>query len=137
MTVYPKTHKPPDYSLVLDSELPVVVRENAWNALTLTTPLAERGKNDFPYVVTKFDAGLAASIVPDYARVDITTTSGSVNWEPVIAKLKRVKLPEGTRLATNYAGETLQIATYGKSAHAGVNLTGGRNALYAMAIVMK
>src|SRR5258706_11673740 len=39
---YLETHRPPDYSLVLDSAFPVVVGEKAWNLLTLTTPLDER-----------------------------------------------------------------------------------------------
>ena len=34
---YLKTHQPPDYTLVLDSEFPVVVGEKAWNSLSLTT----------------------------------------------------------------------------------------------------
>ncbi len=134
---YLKTHKAPDYSLVLDSEFPVVVGEKAWNSLTLTTPLAERGKSKFPYAVTKLDAGLATSIVPDYARIDLAWSGSEAKWDDVIAKLKAVKLPEGTRLATNPTGEVLQVAAYGKSAHAGVNITGGRNALVALATAMK
>ena len=137
ITEYLQAHKAPDYSLVLDSEFPVVVGEKAWNSLTVTTSLAERGKDSFPYVVSKIDAGLAASIVPDHARIELQARSSSFNWEPLIAKLKAVQLPEGTRLVTNAVGDTLQVATYGKSAHAGVNLTGGRNALVALAIVMK
>jgi len=133
---YLETHKAPDYSLVLDSEFPVVVGEKAWNALSVTTPLAERGPNRFPYVVTKLEAGLSASIVPDYATIDLRSASGDAKWDDVIAKLKGVKLPEGTRLVTNATGDTLHIAAYGKSAHAGVNITGGRNALVALAIAM-
>src|SRR5207302_6495219 len=53
MTEYLKTHKPPDYSLVLDSEFPVVAGEKAWNSLTLLTPLGERGANTKPDVVTE------------------------------------------------------------------------------------
>src|SRR4051794_14938069 len=41
MPEYLKTHTAPDYSLVLDSEFPVVIGEKAWNALTVTTTLAE------------------------------------------------------------------------------------------------
>lgn len=132
---YLKTHKAPDYSLVLDSEFPVVVGEKAWNALTVTTTLAERGTNDKGYSILKLDSGLAASIVPDYARIELF---GSENWDALIAQLKASKLPEGTRLATNVTADgVLQIVTYGKSAHAGVNLAGGRNALVALAKVME
>lgn len=134
---YLKTHKPPDYSLVLDSEFPVVVGEKAWNSLTLTTPLAERGTNKFPYTVAMLDAGLATSIVPDYAKIDLAWATGAPKWDPLVAKLKAVKLPEGTRITVNPEGDVLHIAVYGKSAHAGVNITGGRNALVALAIAMK
>jgi succinyl-diaminopimelate desuccinylase len=131
---YLETHKAPDYSLVLDSEFPVVVGEKAWNALTVTTSFAERGENKRGYTVAKLDSGLAASIVPDYARIELT---GASNWDPLIAQLKEVKLPEGTRLAMNGVGGGLVIVVYGKSAHAGVNLTGGRNALAALAKLMQ
>ncbi|HEY2323526.1 MAG TPA: Sapep family Mn(2+)-dependent dipeptidase, partial [Thermoanaerobaculia bacterium] len=133
---YLKTHKAPDYSLVLDSEFPVVVGEKAWNSLTVTAPLAERGTNTFPYTVTKLDAGLATSIVPDYAKIDLAWHGGEADWDPLVAKLKAVKLPEGTRLAANASKDVLHVAVYGKSAHAGVNITGGRNALVALAIAM-
>ena len=133
---YLKTHKAPDYSLVLDSEFPVVVGEKAWNSLTVTTALAERGTSKVPYKVAKLDAGLATSIVPDYAKIDLVWDGAAMNWDPIIAKLKAVKLPEGTRLATNPTDDVLHIAAYGKSAHAGVNITGGRNALVALAIAM-
>ena len=36
-------HAPPDYSLVLDSEFPVVVGEKAWSALTVTEPASQPG----------------------------------------------------------------------------------------------
>jgi succinyl-diaminopimelate desuccinylase len=43
-------------------------------------------------------------------------------------------MPEGTRIATNVNDDgVLHVVAYGKSAHAGVNLTGGRNALVALA----
>src|SRR5205814_8461323 len=63
---YLKTHRPPDYSLVLDSAFSVVVGEKAWNLLTLTTPLDDRaGGKAFSYRVVDLEAGLAPSIVPD------------------------------------------------------------------------
>jgi succinyl-diaminopimelate desuccinylase len=42
-------------------------------------------------------------------------------------------MPEGTRLALRSDGDLLHVVAYGKSAHSGVNLTGGRNALVALA----
>ena len=42
-------------------------------------------------------------------------------------------MPEGTRLVVAPEGDAMRVVAYGKSAHSGVNLTGGRNALVALA----
>jgi predicted dipeptidase len=148
MGEYLKSHAAPDYSLVLDSEFPVVVGEKAWNALSVTTPLGERGMNPKPYHVVSLNAGLAPSIVPDNAEIRLAWNEpGAVgapivplNWDPIIDAIEKAKakLPEGTRLVTGAGeGNVLRVIAYGKSAHAGVNLAGGRNALVALARVME
>jgi succinyl-diaminopimelate desuccinylase len=137
MTEYLKTHKPPDYSLVLDSEFPVVAGEKAWNSLSLSAPLGERGTNTKPYVVSKLTAGISVSIVPDSAEIDLRWTQGTPQWEKFEESLRAFKLPEERRLATLPTGDTIRIVVYGKSAHAGVNLTGGRNALVGLAMLME
>ncbi|HEX7153804.1 MAG TPA: Sapep family Mn(2+)-dependent dipeptidase [Thermoanaerobaculia bacterium] len=131
---YLKTHDAPDYSLVLDSEFPVVVGEKAWDGLEVSALLAERPGAKQPYVVTKLTAGLAASIVPDSAEVALRWISDApADWSKVMPPEGKYPLPEGTRLVISPEGETLRIVAYGKSAHAGVNPTGGRNALVALA----
>jgi succinyl-diaminopimelate desuccinylase len=139
MGEYLKTHAPPDYSLVLDSEFPVVVGEKAWDGLGLTTAIAERAGVAKPYRVLSIDAGLSPSIVPDRAEVRLGWTGERLNWDPLLAELEaaKKKLPEGTRLAMNADGEILRVVAYGKSAHAGVNIRGGRNALVALAIALE
>lgn len=134
MTEYLKDHQPPDYSLVLDSEFPVVVGEKAWDGLALATKLADREGDAKPYTVESLDAGISPSIVPDRAEARLKWTAASMNWDPLIAELSKVTLPEGTRLVTG-VGENgrLRVVAYGKAAHSGVNLTGGRNALVALA----
>ena len=136
MAEYLKTHQAPDYSLVLDSEFPVVVGEKAWDGLAITTTLKPRGKKK-PFIVEKIDAGLAPSIVPDHAEVRLLWAEGVPNWEKIIKTLRAKKLPEGTRLVVSEDNDVLRILTYGKSAHSGVNLSGGRNALVAMAQVVE
>jgi len=132
---YLKTHQPPDYTLVIDSEFPVVAGEKAWNSLTLTTDAnSERPGVTKPYGVSFIEAGLSASIVPDRAEVKLFwTREGAADWEPVIAAVKAAKLPADTRIATQAIGTTLRIVAYGHSSHAGVNLESGRNALVALA----
>jgi len=139
MAEYLKTHAPPDYSLVLDSEFPVVVGEKAWDGLAVGTSLAERPGSTLPYAVESIDAGLSPSIVPDRAEVRLRWKKGAADWETLVAELTKVKLPEGTRLVTgaNLEEEMLRVIAYGKSAHAGVNLTGGRNALVALATALE
>jgi predicted dipeptidase len=133
MEEYLATHKAPDYSLVLDSEFPVVVGEKAWDGLGLVTPLTLRGGVTKPYIVEMIDAGLSPSIVPDRAEARLRWVSGGANWTELVAALEKHKMPEGTRLVVSPEGEILRVIAYGKSAHSGVNLTGGRNALVALA----
>jgi predicted dipeptidase len=135
MAEYLKTHAAPDYSLVLDSEFPVVVGEKAWNALSVMTPLNERGVAR-PYRVADLTAGLGPSIVPDRAEIVLEWIDGPAKWDQLIAKLKEVPMPEGTRLATDGESGKVRIVAYGKSSHAGVNPKGGRNALVALARVL-
>lgn len=141
MAEYLKTHQPPDYSLVLDSEFPVVVGEKAWDGFAVSAAFAsERPGVTKPYVVSELSAGLSASIVPDRAEVKLHWKNGTPEWEPVIAALRAATLPPDTRLVAVPAVDdptTLRVVTYGKSAHAGVNLAGGRNALVALSRVVE
>ncbi|HEY4640330.1 MAG TPA: Sapep family Mn(2+)-dependent dipeptidase [Thermoanaerobaculia bacterium] len=139
MPEYLKTHSAPDYSLVLDSAFPLVIGEKAWNALSVSTTLATReGGAAKPYDVAELTAGLAPSIVPDNASITLQWKSGTPAWDDLLAAINKVKLPEGTRVATRVLGDgRLQIVAYGHSAHAGVNIEGGRNALVALARAME
>jgi predicted dipeptidase len=135
VTEYLKTHQPPDYTLVIDSEFPVVVGEKAWNSLSLTTDAkSERPGVTKPYRVSFIEAGLSTSIVPDRAEVKLEWKGeGLPKWEPVIAAVETAKRPPDTRIVTQAIGTTLHIVAYGHSSHAGVNLESGRNALVALA----
>ncbi len=126
MKAYLAAHAPPAYSLVLDSEFPVVVGEKAWDGLTVL-PASEECDG-----VVEIDAGLAPSIVPDRAR--ITLTGGTAALQKRLA----AKTTEaGTRLELQQRGDLLDVTVHGKSAHAGVNLAGGRNALVSLARLLK
>jgi predicted dipeptidase len=135
VTTYLKTHQAPDYTLVLDSAFPVVAGEKAWNSLSVTTnALAERPGVTKPYSVTFLQAGLATSIVPERAEVKLAWKAGSApDWAPVMAAINAAPRPPDTRIAMQAGEENLRVVAYGHSAHAGVNLEGGRNALVALA----
>jgi len=138
VTTYLKTHQAPDYTLVLDSNFPVVVGEKAWNSLSVTTDAtAERPGVTKPYSVFFINAGLGASIVPDRAEVKLRWKEGTaVNWQALMDAINAAPRPPETRVAMQPTGDTLWIVAYGHSAHAGVNLEGGRNALVALARVL-
>lgn len=135
MAEYLKDHTAPDYSLVLDSEFPVVVGEKAWDGFAVVAPLSLRGPASKPYRVDFFDAGTTPSIVPERAEVKLQWTLGTPEWSALEAELEEAKkkLPEGTRLVYLAEGRTMRIVAYGHAAHSGVNLSGGRNALVALA----
>jgi succinyl-diaminopimelate desuccinylase len=139
MAEYLKDHQPPDYSLVLDSEFPVVVGEKAWDGAAIVAPWDERPGVSKPYKVLFLEAGLSPSIVPDRAEVKLKWREGPSNWEAVEKELTaaKAKLPPDTRLAMAVQDDLLRVVAYGKSAHSGVNLTGGRNALVALARVLE
>jgi succinyl-diaminopimelate desuccinylase len=138
---YLKTHKPPDYSLVLDAVFPAVVGEKAWDGIAIAAAsLADRGDSELPYTVASLDAGLSPSIVPDRAELKLRWKPGKpLNWDKTIAELTALPMPEGTRLVAGPGADpdVLRVVVYGKSAHSGMNITGGRNALVALARVME
>jgi succinyl-diaminopimelate desuccinylase len=137
VTEYLKEHRAPDLSLVLDYVFPVIVGEMAWTGLDLDTKPGPRGATDLPYQVHSLRAGLSPSIVPDRATLTLKWSRGGVaNWAPVKARFEARTLPEGTRLriaASEDDPSILIIDAFGKAAHGGVNLQGGRNAIVALA----
>ena len=132
MASYLASHAAPAYSLVLDSEFPVVVGEKAWDGLGVLPRDLDGGAGK-PWVIEEIDAGLAASIVPDRARLTLRWRDGPPAWNALESRLRSGTLLEGTRLELTRRGELLDVIVQGKSAHAGVNVDGGRNALVSLA----
>ena len=116
---YLSSHAPPSYTLVLDSEFPVVVGEKAWDGLQVDA--AEGGIEDL-------EAGISPSIVPDRAKL---TLKADADFE------KKLHAPDkDTRVELQRRGELLDITVHGRAAHSGVNIAGGRNALVSLAHVV-
>lgn len=136
ITTYLKAHAPPDYSLVLDALFPVVVGEKAWNALRLTAADAAEPPASGPWRVESLEAGLSPSIVPDRARLVLRWRSGDPDWTALRKRIQaRAALP-GTTLEAGESGHDLVLTMKGRSAHSGVNIEGGRNALVSLANVV-
>jgi predicted dipeptidase len=136
VTAYLETHAPPDLSLVLDSEFPVVVGEKAWDGLTVSADPVERVA-DKPWTIASVEAGLAPSIVPDRARLVLRWRSGEPRWKELIGRIVARTPPPGTRIEIGASGPELEVLAHGRAAHAGVNLAGGRNALVALARIVE
>lgn len=133
---YLAAHRPPDYALVLDYVFPVVVGEMAWTGLYLDAVPGPRSSAELPFRIEGLEAGLAPSIVPDRAELTLRWIRGAPSWGSLIERLRARALPEGTRLEmVEPLGDpgVLTIVAHGKSAHGGVNIEGGRNALVALA----
>ncbi|HEX4382987.1 MAG TPA: M20/M25/M40 family metallo-hydrolase, partial [Myxococcales bacterium] len=132
MKAYLAGHKPPDYSLVLDSEFPVVVGEKAWDGLAVF-PSSDKQASDKPWNIASVDAGLGASIVPDLAKLTLHWREGEPKWAPLEQRLQAKPFDEGTSLELVKRGADLEVVVHGHAAHAGVSLSSGRNALVSMA----
>lgn len=136
MKEYLAAHAPPDYSLVLDYLFPVVVGEKAWTGLFLDTLPVARSNAELPFRVESLRAGLSPSIVPDHAELKLLWIRGLPQWGSLIERMRAKPLPPGTRLEFDHPQgdqQHLIVVALGKSAHGGVNIEGGRNALVALA----
>ncbi|HWR15882.1 MAG TPA: Sapep family Mn(2+)-dependent dipeptidase [Terriglobales bacterium] len=133
---YLKSHKAPDLTLVLDSAFPVVVGEKAWAEFSQTAddPYRVRSAANAPFALTKLTAGLATSIVPSRADATLRWISDSQDGlTQAVADLSRTKTGDGFRYNVERTGNEVQITVYGRAAHSGMNLEGGRNALVFLA----
>lgn len=129
LTRYLAANRPPDLSLVLDSDFPVIIGEKAWNALEVSSTEPERTSPDGGLRVLGIRAGTATSIVPDEARLLVEGRHARA----FVETLARKPPPEGIRFEADAADDRAALIVRGKAAHAGVNLAGGRNALVALA----
>jgi succinyl-diaminopimelate desuccinylase len=135
ITSYLKDHKAPELSLVLDSGFPVVVGEKAWTAFTITStePYSTQESGRDIFKIARLDAGLAASIVPSQAEADLQWVGDESRLEDAMHRIQNYTVPKGYRLECKRNGKGVKVVAFGHSAHAGVNLEGGRNALVLLA----
>jgi predicted dipeptidase len=139
MAAYLKEHQAPDLSLVLDADFTVTVGEKAWVGFWVDAPLVARGEGGMqPELI---EAGLAPSIVPDRAVARFPVTGDAAGFE---ARLRKRSLPAGLRFQVQETPGTtpsqssgLTLTVFGRAAHGGVNLEGGRNALVGLARLLE
>ncbi|HUI81617.1 MAG TPA: Sapep family Mn(2+)-dependent dipeptidase [Bryobacteraceae bacterium] len=141
IATYLKSHRAPDLSLVLDSAFPVVVGEKAWDRLDVTAadPYRPRGTTGVPplWEIIQLDAGIGASIVPPRATARLRRVPNlPVNPED-IRGICPISMPQGYRCEAVQDGSDIKVTVTGRAAHAGVNIEGGRNALVALANIIR
>jgi succinyl-diaminopimelate desuccinylase len=107
------------------------VGEKAWSAFTVTADdpytIKSGATSANGFSVSKLDAGLAASIVPSQAVAVLEWHGPPQELDRAVQQLKQA--PAGYKLSVERNGDTVTVTAHGKSAHAGVNIEGGRNAL--------
>jgi succinyl-diaminopimelate desuccinylase len=132
---YLATHQAPDYSLVLDSEFPVVVGEKAWDGLRVRASKDESAAQ--PWAVVDLRAGISPSIVPDEARLLLRWREGEPSWDALLQRLRMRDPGADIRVELIPGGRDLEIVARGRAAHGGMNLAGGRNALVGLARIVE
>ncbi len=144
MRDYLRDHSAPDLSLVLDSAFPVVVGEKAWDGLTVAVPVNQDGSTQeragaeaYPFAVASLEAGIGPSIVPDRAILVLRWRRGRAEWGAIHNRLCVKAAPEGLRTECTVVDDRLTLRAYGRAAHSGVNIEGGRNALVHLARIVE
>jgi predicted dipeptidase len=139
ITSYLKTHSAPELSLVLDSEFPVVVGEKAWSAFSVTAAdpytVADSSPEKGGFALTKLDAGLTASIVPSQAVAELEWRGPQQDLNSAFNALKSTAAPPDYKLSVERNAK-VRVTAFGRAAHSGVNIEGGRNALVFLAQVL-
>lgn len=140
ITSYLKTHSAPDLSLVLDSAFPVVVGEKAWSAFSVTAAdpytVKDSARERSGFAVTRLDAGLTASIVPSQAVAELEWRGPEQGFHDSLNALKKTVAPADYKLSLQRSARRVTVTAYGRAAHSGVNIEGGRNALVFLAQVL-
>lgn len=140
ITSYLKNHSAPELSLVLDSAFPVVVGEKAWSAFSVTAAdpytVKDSAQDKGGFAMTRLDAGLTASIVPSQAVAELEWRGPEQGLNAAVNALKKTAAPANYKLAVESDAGKVTVTAYGRAAHSGVNIEGGRNALVFLAQVL-
>lgn len=131
MQAYVKANPAPACTLVLDAFFPVTFGEKASNTLRIVSDALAQPAGGLRVAAVR--GGLFPSIVPDDAAVEI---EGDVQALAQFRK-KLHRTPTGTRLVVRREGRRMTLGVLGKASHSGMNLGGGRNAVYGLAMAVK
>ncbi len=138
VTYYLKTNKPPDETIVVDSNYPVVCAEKGWCGVWLEIPKNAGEAKGHGLLVTSIQSGFSASIVPEKATARILNVGGPISGgksfldDKAAAFMKRRK---NSRITVQVAGDTLVVTAVGKSVHS-ASPEKGHNALMDLLVYL-
>ncbi|MEK9136412.1 MAG: Sapep family Mn(2+)-dependent dipeptidase [Bacteroidota bacterium] len=142
LNTYLKPHKPPDQTIVVDSNFPVICAEKGWCGAWLELPKSNTPPAGFgPYVV-HLSSGFSESIVPDKAVAKLMVAGArsrdAVRVFTTLLETKARTFMEkrhGSKLTVEIAGDTVVINAFGKSVHSSIP-RGGHNALMDLLVFL-
>src|SRR5260370_33312042 len=95
------------------------------------------GAEAYPLAAAALEAGIGPSIVPDRAILVLRWRRGRAEWGAIHNRLCVKAAPEGLRTECTVVDDRLTLRAYGRAAHSGVNIEGGRNALVHLARIVE
>ncbi|MDH4069981.1 MAG: M20/M25/M40 family metallo-hydrolase, partial [Ignavibacteria bacterium] len=118
VATYLTTHAPPDRTIVVDSNFPVVCAEKGWGGIWLTLPRTSGAQSGGTRIVD-LDAGFSASIVPEKAtaRLVVKNPDRDLNNLRILSE-EFMALRAGSSINISGAQDTMIVTATGKSVHA-------------------
>ena len=135
---YLKTHRPPDQTIVVDMQYPVICAEKGWCGTWLELPRPAGSPAGTGLWIADLRSGFSPSIVPDKAVAKLCASGISLSEaaESVTTKATAFMAQRpGSRLVVETSGDTLVVSAYGKSVHSSLPAT-GHNALMDLLVFL-
>ncbi len=123
-----KTHVPPQLSITLDAEYPVVTAEKGYGAVVVTVPALPLPATASGPSLSTFTGGFFGSQIPEDASAVIEQATPALE----AAFRQRVASQPGMRYSYTWQGQQLRITALGVSAHSS-KPEDGRNAISMLA----
>jgi predicted dipeptidase len=138
VTTYLQTNAPPDQTIVVDSNFPVVCAEKGWCGIWLHLPRGLGGSGDGGLRIVNLHSGFSPSIVPEKATAHLLTAGVAV--EKAAESVRNLagafmEARSGSRLEVVLNGDTIVVTARGRSVHSSVPAT-GHNALMDLLVFL-
>lgn len=137
VATYLTTHSPPDQTIVVDSNFPVVCAEKGWGGIWLTLPRFPSKETGGGIRIVDLQAGFSPSIVPEkgVARLLTKNEAGAARTHLELLAKGFMAARSGSSIIIGTSGDTLIVTATGKSVHSSVPAT-GHNALVDLLVFL-